>query len=339
MTDIAALSQRPSRFQILCLEGGGVKGLFAAAVLAKLEEDCDANVVDHFDLIAGTSTGGLIALALGLGMRPREIVDFYVDDVPAVFRNPLKLWSLRHLTLSKFSGRSLEQALRQRFAEKLFGQSSKRLVIPSFNLAENDVHIFRTPHHSRLKRDWKVPAWKVGMATASAPTYFETFQGLDGLRLVDGGVWANNPAMVAVVEAIGTLGVPASAISLLSIGTTDAVRRPGRYLDPAGLLPWSFAISKVFLQGQGLCAINQAGHLLGKDRVIRLSPSVPDKAFALDRINTIDLMALAAHESRKFCPTFAEKFQPHRAGLYLPLYPQEVSDGADRVGNERRPAL
>lgn len=339
MTATEALRERPSRFQILCLDGGGVKGLFAAAVLAMLEEDCDASVVDHFDLIAGTSTGGLIALALGLGMRPREIVDFYVDDVPAVFRNPLKLWSLRHLTSSKFSAQALEQALRRRFGEKPFGLSSKRLVIPSFNLAENDVHIFRTPHHSRLKRDWKVPAWKVGMATASAPTYFRTFQGLDGLRLVDGGIWANNPTMVAVVEAIGTLGVSASAINLLSIGTTDAVRRPGRYLDPAGLLPWAFAISKVLLHGQGLCAINQAGHLLGKDRVVRLSPSVPDKAFALDRINTIDLMALAAHESRKFSPTFAEKFQPHRAGLYLPLYPQEVSNGADRVAIERRPAV
>ncbi len=339
MTDVEALNERPTRFQILCLEGGGVKGLFAAAVLAKLEEDCDANVIDHFDLIAGTSTGGLIALALGLGMRPREIVAFYVDDVPAVFRNPLKLWSVRHLLFGKFSGRSLEDALRQRFGERLFGESAKRLVIPSFNLAENDVHIFRTPHHSRLKRDWKVPAWKVGMATASAPTYFQTFQGLDGLRLVDGGVWANNPAMVAVVEAMSTLDMPASTISLLSIGTTDAVRRPGRYLDGAGLVPWAFDISRVFLQGQGLCAINQAGHLLGKDRVIRLSPSVPDKAFALDRINTTDLMAIAAHESRKFCPTFVEKFQPHRAGLYVPLYTQEDSHGADRVANQHRPAV
>ena len=72
----------------------------------------------------------------------------------------LKLWSIGHLLFGKFNGRSLEQALRQRFGEKLFGESAKRLVIPSFNLAENDVHIFRTPHHSKLKRDWKVPAWK-----------------------------------------------------------------------------------------------------------------------------------------------------------------------------------
>lgn len=339
MTDFKGVNGHAQRFQILCLEGGGVKGLFSAAVLAKLEEDCAVRITEHFDLIAGTSTGGLIAIALGLGMRPREIVDFYVDDVPEVFRNPLKLWSVRHLLLSKFNGRLLEQVIRRRFGDRLFGESTKRLVIPSFNLAENDVHIFRTPHDSRLKRDWRVPAWKVGMATASAPTYFQTFNGLDGMRLVDGGVWANNPAMVAVVEAIGVLGAPPSTVSLLSIGTTDVVRRPSTWLDATGLLPWSFGISKVFLHGQSLCAINQAGHLLHKDRVLRLSPSVPNNAFALDRINTTELMALAAHESRKFCPTFSERFQPHRAGVYVPWYPQEDRDGVDRVAYEDRPAV
>jgi patatin-like phospholipase/acyl hydrolase len=325
-------------FQILSLDGGGVKGLFAAAVLAKLEDDCGVRITDHFDLIAGTSTGGLIAIALGLGMRPRELVDFYVRDVPLVFRNTLGLRTPRHVLRSKFDGAILETALRRRFGDRRFGESSKRLVIPSFNLADNDVYIFRTPHHPRLKRDWKAAAWKVGMATASAPTYFRTFDGIDGLRLVDGGVWANNPTMVAVVEAAGVLGVPATQISVLNIGTTDAVLRPPRRLDGAGLASWSFAISKVLLHAQGLSAMNQAGHLLSKERVIRLSPSVPDAAFALDRINTIDLMALAAHESRKFCPTFTEKFQPHHAGLYQPLYPEESSDGADNIADKERSA-
>ena len=75
------------RFQILSLDGGGIKGLFSAAVLAKLEEDLNTNITDHFDLIVGTSTGGIIALGLGLGMKPQEIVQFYVESGPQIFRD------------------------------------------------------------------------------------------------------------------------------------------------------------------------------------------------------------------------------------------------------------
>ena len=65
------------RFQILALDGGGAKGLFSADILAHLEQDLNVSVTDHFDLIAGTSTGGIIALALGAGLRPSQIVDLY----------------------------------------------------------------------------------------------------------------------------------------------------------------------------------------------------------------------------------------------------------------------
>jgi patatin-like phospholipase/acyl hydrolase len=71
----------PRRFQILTFDGGGLKGLFAAAILAELESQLGVSLVDHFDLVAGTSTGGLIALALGAGLRPVDIVDFYVEHV------------------------------------------------------------------------------------------------------------------------------------------------------------------------------------------------------------------------------------------------------------------
>ena len=74
------MNRPPSeRFQILSLDGGGIKGLFAAAILTKLEEDLNINIIDHFDLIVGTSTGGIIALALGLAIQPKEIVKFYVE--------------------------------------------------------------------------------------------------------------------------------------------------------------------------------------------------------------------------------------------------------------------
>jgi len=217
-----------ARFQILSLDGGGIKGIFSAAVLAAIEEDLNTSVADHFDLIAGTSTGGIIALGLGLGLSARELVDFYLDEGPKIFRNWLGLGRLRRWTRSKFRSGALEAALRKRFKEKLLGDSSRRLVIPAYNLGENDVYIFRTAHHSRLARDYKVPAWQVAMATSAAPTYFPCVRSVDSLRLVDGGVWANNPTLVAVIEAHATLGVPLEHIRVFSLGTSDELARRRR---------------------------------------------------------------------------------------------------------------
>jgi patatin-like phospholipase/acyl hydrolase len=160
------------RFQILSLDGGGIKGVFSAAVLAALEEDLGIRVIDHFDLIAGTSTGGIIAIGLGLGLSARQIVDFYMKHGRSIFPGSSGLWNCtRHWFRSKYATEPLESALVECFGEHLLGESRKRLVIPAFNLGEDDVYIFRTPHHERLRRDLKVPAWKVARATCAAPTF------------------------------------------------------------------------------------------------------------------------------------------------------------------------
>ena len=174
---LSAPPQPAARFQILSLDGGGLKGLFAAAVLAKLEEKAGTTVVDHFDLIAGTSTGGLIALGLGLGLSPRSLVEFYVREGPAIFRNRLGLRNALQILSRKFPQEPLARALRspEAFGEKLFGDSRKPLVIPSYNLSTDTVRVFRTPHIPRLTTDLKIPAWQVGLATTAAPTYFPSF--------------------------------------------------------------------------------------------------------------------------------------------------------------------
>ena len=198
-------------FQILSLDGGGIRGIFSAALLAALEEDLGTSLTDHFDLIAGTSTGGIIALGLGLGLTPREIVEFYWSWGRKIFANQGNWRSVLHWFHRKYSSGPLEIALKHCFKDNLLGASKKRLVIPSYNIGEDDVYIFRTAHHERLRRDFKVPVWKVALATSAAPTFFPTFRGIDSLRLIDCGVWANNPTMVAIVEAYGTLGVSLDA--------------------------------------------------------------------------------------------------------------------------------
>jgi uncharacterized protein len=311
------------RFQILSLDGGGIKGLFSAAVLAAIEDDLNIRIIDNFDLVAGTSTGGIIAIGLGLGLRPREIVEFYLQERTRVFSNQFGLKSLQHWIYRKHSSDPLAGALQRCFKDKRFGDSTKRLVITSYNIGEDDVYLFRTPHHERLRRDYKVPAWKVALATSAAPTFFPAVRSIDKTRLVDGGVWANNPTMVAVVEAVGTLGIPLSDIAVLSLGTLDAVSHRKSHLDDGGILSWvrGNAVVDVILRGQSIGAANQARFLLGPDRFERLNPRVPADEFSLDGIHKADdLIGKAAHVSRIFMPTYPAKFGTHRAPEFVPLY-------------------
>lgn len=317
----------PDRFQILSLDGGGIKGIFSAGVLAAIEEDLGISVIDHFDLIAGTSTGGIIAIGLGLGLRPREIVEFYLREGPKIFPQLYGLKSLQHWVSSKFSAAPLEEALKLYFKDKRFGDSTKRLVIPSYNLGEDDVYIFRTPHHERLRRDFKVPAWKVAKATSAAPTFFPCTRDVDSLRLIDGGVWANNPTLVAVTEAFGTLNVPLSAIHIFSIGTSNTVNHRRKRLNKGGIIAWGreSAAVDVIMRGQSLGVHNQVKFLLGADHVERLDPKVAADEFSLDGIHKADdLIAKAAHHSRMFMPTFKARFANHLAATYVPFYSQKI---------------
>ena len=318
-------SPSSNRFQILSLDGGGIKGLFSAAILAHIESDLNIKITDHFDLIAGTSTGGIIAIALGLGLRPREIVEFYMREGPNIF--PGRFGWLRHWYKRKYPQKPLEEALQRCFnrdgTQKRFGESNKRLVIPSYNLGEDDVYLFRTPHHNDLRRDYSVPAWQVARATGAAPTFFSCSRDINSIRLIDGGVWANNPTLVAVAEAHKTLRVPLSDLYIFSIGTTDSVINRDKRLDNGGIIAWGRGNTAVdvIMRGQSIGVNNQVKFLLGADHIERLDPKVSADQFSLDNVRSADdLIAKAAHLSRHFAPKYKEKFANHLAPSYDPLY-------------------
>ena len=308
------------RFQILSLDGGGLRGMYSAAVLARFEEDLGVTITDHFDLIAGTSTGGIIAVALGLGVRPRQIVEFYAKLGPTVFRDRGLAGALRQLVRSKHRVAPLREALAGVFGERTFGESTKRLVITSFNLGSNAVYLFRTPHLPTLTRDWRESAVDVALATSAAPTYLPAVN-LGGIRLVDGGVWANNPVMTAVIEAVGPLAVPPTAIKVLSLGTTTDIPRRHRRLDRGGLIQWAHAGVDVLMRAQSISVINHVGHLLGNSRIKRLDPTVSEGMFALDRADAGEMLGLAAHVSRLEAPHFHAMFADHVAPTYVPYHP------------------
>jgi len=206
--------------KILAIDGGGIKGVIPASFLSIIEDSIGDKVSNYFDLIVGTSTGGIIALGLGLGFSAREILDFYEKHGSVIFKGN-RLWRfVRHFGWSKYNQEPLKKALYSIFEERKLGESKNRLVIPSLNLENGEVYIYKTAHHPRLERDYKDSVVDVALATSAAPTYFPTYRSAAGIPLIDGGTWANNPVGLAVVEAVGVLNWPRESLKVLSLGCT-----------------------------------------------------------------------------------------------------------------------
>ncbi len=317
-------------FQILSLDGGGLKGMFTASFLATLEEITGKRIVDHFDLIAGTSTGGIIAIALGLGFRPKEILNFYKkrgkDIFPAQSRWSRALVSLKWVVRHKYPAEPLRQALQDYFGDRRLGHSTKRLIIPSYDSVRGDVHLYKTPHHVRLKTDFKELATNVALATASAPTYFPASISDTGVRLIDGGVWANNPSMVALAEALGYLNQSQGSIAMLSIGTTrQATTSMSKHIT-GGLLTWRRKALEFMMAGQSQAAENQSHHILGKERFLRINPIVGG-SYGLDLMSR-ELEGIGETEARNTVDDLSRMFLSHEALPYEPIY--TLADEADQ---------
>lgn len=312
-------SSGPERFQILALDGGGAKALFTAHVLARLEEDLNVRVADSFDLIAGTSAGGIIALALGAGLRPAEIRDQFDSLVHDVFPATRRR-SPHRAVRPTYSAKALNRALSGVLGARLLGDSTKRLIIPSWNVETGSVHVFKTPYHERLRRDWRIPMADVAMATTAAPTFFRAAL-VDGHRLIDGGVWANNPSVIAITEAISMLDVRLGDIRVLNIGTMDPVgigAHPERR-DRGGLAQWVTSVADLLISASSRGGQGTAEHLVGKGNYHRFDARVPGGLYALDRIKPERLAGLAASVSREISPTYQQVYAQHIAAPYTPM--------------------
>jgi patatin-like phospholipase/acyl hydrolase len=307
--------------KILSIDGGGIKGVFPAAFLADVEETIGEPVVDYFDLIVGTSTGGIIALGLGLGITATEILTFYERYGPRIFRGGTGLVRLRQLVTAKYNPDPLRDALQEMFGQRKLGESKTRLVIPSLNLETGNVHLLKTAHHPPFERDYKMEVVDVALATAAAPTYFPTHRLSSGIPLVDGGMWANNPMGPAAVEAIGLLEWKKGDVKLLSIGCTDSpLSVDADRASRLGLNYWAKRLVSVFMAGQSSSSLGTAQLLLGRNNVVRISPKVDSKRFKLDNVKGINaLRGLGSSHSRMQLSRLRQDFFSTKAEVFAPL--------------------
>ena len=321
-----------TRFRILSIDGGGIKGIFPASLLAAIEKCTGKQIVEHLDLIAGTSTGGIIALGIGLGLSPGEILRFYCEQGTAIFpaHDPVSRTLLRVKQFFRvaYSPKPLERALRQVLGERQLGDSRCRLVIPAFDAIRGDVHVYKTAHHERLRTDFCVEAWQVAIATASAPTYFPCFITSGGSALIDGGLWANNPSMVALTDALALLHLRATDISMLSIGTTEAPLSVGRLRrTKGGKLLWASTAVDLLMHGQSLAATNQASLILGPDRFLRINPIVEHGRYALDDVTSAkELRGYGESEARQMMNRVDELFLRFPVERFIPIHKLDTKD-------------
>jgi patatin-like phospholipase/acyl hydrolase len=264
--------QKP--FKILSIDGGGIRGVFPAMFLSRLEARLKENgnkktqIYQHFDLICGTSTGGIIAIALALGIPAHEIHKLYLDNASNIFGR--KRFFFGQLTYAAHERGVLEKLIKDKFRETFNGEDPRlkdcktAVCIPIYDLLLGKPSVLKSQYHPKFSRDYHIPAYKAALATSAAPTFFNPYSSsytdLNGIETpfqnkVDGGVMANNPTLLGIVEAQVAFYQPLTNLRVLSLGTGHQKFTDGRQREKWGLWYWMKQDNKarlidLFMQGQ-----------------------------------------------------------------------------------------
>lgn len=291
------------RFQVLALSGGGYRGLFTARCLELIEEQHDARVADRFDLIAGTSIGGILALALAARVPAARLRELFERHGGEIF-SPRFLAGWRR---AKYDSQPLKELLADEryLGQRVLGESKTRLLIPAVNYSTGAPQTFKTPHHANFARDHLLSMVDVAMATSAAPTYFPIYK-MNTQQYVDGGLVANAPGLLAVHEATAFLGCEPADVHVLAIGTASSrvTADPNMPLD-RGLKRWGRGVFDLTISAQESLSKFMLKHVLG-DRYLDMDVVLTEAQAAsvgLDRTDqaaTEVLVARATAAAQEF---------------------------------------
>lgn len=276
-------------FRILSIDGGGILGLLPSLVLAEVEDRFldGQSIGQYFNLITGTSTGGIIALALGQGKRARDISKLYLERGEFIFPSGSRLIrtfrKLRQWAIYAYNRDTLESELRQEFGLQRFGTSKIPLCIPAFEGRYGEPYIFKTPHHPDYILDQHETIVDVALSTAAAPTYFSGLK-RNGYVFVDGGIWANNPIMIGLIDALTCFDIQRWQVHILSLGCGQETFRLGALQRIGGKLLWGNTFLKAAMKAQSHNALGQAGLLVGRDHLLRIDAPESSKTIEMDDV-------------------------------------------------------
>jgi len=296
--------------KVLSIDGGGIRGIIPATVLVAIEKMTGRPTAELFDLIAGTSTGGIITLGLtkpGQDGKPQykaqDLLDLYTTDGKDIFHRSeeYKIFSLDGLNRPKYPADGINSTLEKYFDTAQLKDALKPVLVCSYDIKN------RRPKLFRQTRAAKNPARNfymkdVARATSAAPTYFPAARitSVDGStvhELVDGGVYINNPAVSALTEAMATHGGEDSDYLVISLGT-------GSYTSPLdynhavewGAIGWALHILDVMFDGQSEIASAQLEEVLKKHdgirRYYRFQIDIPASEEKMDDVSSANIEAL-----------------------------------------------
>lgn len=291
---------------ILSIDGGGIRGIIPALWLAELEQRLrradKGGVSEHFDLIAGTSTGSILACGISSSLTPQQLSDLYLQRRHEIFPGfRARLWSRTNRFFTggpsapKYDGKGLRSVLSSLLGDRTLKHLSPLTLVVSYDTIQRSAVVFKS--HKEEHKD--LPVWEVCVASSSAPTYFPGhLMKVEGERcaLIDGGIVANNPTACAVAEALRLnreAGTPNQALLVVSLGTGQATREiSAEETQEWGALEWALPIIDVLFDGASQSADYITRQCIG-DGYFRLQTKLTKGMDDLDDVSATNINALA----------------------------------------------
>lgn len=269
--------------KILSIDGGGIRGIIPGQIIVEIENAFGVKVANDFDLVAGTSTGGILACAFLLEhpnepntpkFTSEEVVGLYFERGDQIFDVPFfhKIRTVGGILDEKYPADGIEDALQDYFGDAWLKDLLRPCIITSYDIINRKGHFFGQ-HKAKTNADFNFRVKDVARATSAAPTYFECEQIMSekggAFTLIDGGVFVNNPSLVAYAEGRNIFKIKgeeatAKDMKILSIGT-GFTRKPYAYKDAKnwGMAEWVQPVIDIMMSGASEVAHYQLNKIYG----------------------------------------------------------------------------
>lgn len=285
------------KYKILCISGGGIRGIIPATILQELEKEAGKSVTQIFDLVVGTSTGGIIAAGIATGMTPESITEMYVSEAKKIFNRSFlrKIRTGFGLLRSKYNNKGLYGVVNSALGDESISNSKVRFITTAYSTTRNRIEIFKS-----WKEEFKELSFTdVAMATSAAPTYFPPYS-INNQNYIDGGIYANSPIQIAWIEGIKA-GYDPKDIVILSLGTGHSMTESFN-TKRWGVLSWLLKKGKTPLLNMVFDGVAEKDNHIAElmfDNFLYLDPLIPDTK--MDEVKSgklVDLYEIAIKTSK-----------------------------------------
>lgn len=231
--------------KILCVDGGGIRGVFPIAILHAMEEELKTPIGEMFDVVAGTSTGAIIAAAVSINKNMSELLYNYMKYGEKIFVRQAKVGLFK----SVYSDRYLRRLLKKAFGELTLADIEKPLIIPAVDITHGKPFVHRSNYGHSDSDNLSIKIWDAVLSSCSAPVYFPPNNVENRYLSIDGGLWANNPSLVCITESIHYFKKNLNDLKIVSLGTgmqkIDFTIESNKYWGVKQWLPFHFPSLKV----------------------------------------------------------------------------------------------